>query len=154
MLWLMKLKKTKMVVGWFEEELWVVRGSCGTVLVRREFGLLTNHNRLDCEGMCGSLYWIDYEVLECDICEPLSLWCPQIALCAQGWVFQRRISCFEMIVAISISAWWPILIKWKRFWEWTRLNGGIPKELKKCELYIGWFYCLKRKVIVVIADTL
>ena len=31
--------KTKMVVGWFEVELRVVRGLCGKVLVRREPGL-------------------------------------------------------------------------------------------------------------------
>jgi len=63
--------KTEMVVGWFEEELWVVRGSCGTVLVRRESGLWIHHNRVDCEATCGSLCWIDYEVLECDTCAPL-----------------------------------------------------------------------------------
>jgi len=28
--------ETEMVVGWFEEELSVVRGLCGMVLVRRE----------------------------------------------------------------------------------------------------------------------
>jgi len=47
--------KTEMVVGWFEVELWVVRGSCGTVLVRREPGLWNFHNHVDWEAMCGSL---------------------------------------------------------------------------------------------------
>jgi len=42
------------------------------------------------------------------------------------------ISYFEMIVAIVISIWWPILTKWIQFWEWTHLNGGIPKEFYKC----------------------
>jgi len=37
-----------MVVGWFEEELWVVRGPCGTVLMRREFGLWNYRNCVDC----------------------------------------------------------------------------------------------------------
>ena len=48
--------KTEIVVGWFEEELWVVRGPCGTVLVTREPGLWIGRNRVDCEAMCGSLY--------------------------------------------------------------------------------------------------
>jgi len=71
--------KTEMVVGWFEVEPCVVRGSCGTVLIRREPRLWINHNCMDCEAMCGSLWWIDYEVLECDTC---ALSCPQLILCA------------------------------------------------------------------------
>jgi len=74
--------ETEMVVGWFEEELWVVQGPSGTVLVRKEHELRINHNRVDCEAMCGSLWWIDYEVLKCVICGPPSLPCPQITLCA------------------------------------------------------------------------
>jgi len=35
---------------------------CGTVLVRREFGLWNYRNRVDCEAMCCSLCWNDYEV--------------------------------------------------------------------------------------------
>ena len=45
--------------------------------------------------------------------------------------FPKKDFMFEKIVATTINAWWPILIKWKQFWEWTRLNGGIPKEFYK-----------------------
>jgi len=61
--------KTEMVVGWFETELWVVRGSCGTVFVRREPGLWINHNRVDCEAMCSLFCWLDYKVFECVTCK-------------------------------------------------------------------------------------
>jgi len=47
--------ETEMVVRWFEEEQWVVRGLCGTVLVRRESGLWIDRNLVDYEAMCGSL---------------------------------------------------------------------------------------------------
>jgi len=47
--------KTEMVIGWFEVELWVVRGRCGMVLVMREFKLWIVRNRVDCEAICGSL---------------------------------------------------------------------------------------------------
>jgi len=74
--------KTEMVVGWFEVELWVVWGSYGTMLVRKALGLWINCNCVDCEALCGSLWWIDYEVLECDTCGSPSLPCPQVTLCA------------------------------------------------------------------------
>ena len=123
--------ETEMVVGWFEEELWVVQDFWGTVLVRREFVLWIDRNCVDCEAMCGSLCWIGYEVLECDICEPpFPSMSSNCVMCIRV-SFSRRISCFEIIVAITISAWGPILIKGKQFWEWTRSNGGIPKEFYK-----------------------
>jgi len=74
--------ETEMVVGWFEEELWVVWALCGMVLVGREPGLWINRNRVHCEAMCGSLCWIDYEVFKCETCAPLSLPSPQVTLCA------------------------------------------------------------------------
>jgi len=62
--------ETEIVVGWFEVEIWVVRGSLWYGACEEEAWLWINRNCMDCEAMCGSLCWIDYEVLECDTCEP------------------------------------------------------------------------------------
>jgi len=46
--------KTETVVGWFELELRVVRGSLWYGACEREPGLWINRNCVDCEAMCGS----------------------------------------------------------------------------------------------------
>ena len=64
--------ETEMVVGWFEVELWVIQGPCGTgCMWGGSLGLCNFRNRVDCEAMCGSLCcWIDYEVYVCETCKP------------------------------------------------------------------------------------
>jgi len=110
MLWQMNCK-TEMVVGWVEEELWVVRSACGRILVRREFGLWINRIRVDCEAMCASLCcWNDYEVLKCNTCKSLPFYVMKMHY---GWEYGHLTTnisrVLKLMIAMTNSKQWPIL---------------------------------------------
>jgi len=74
---------------------------------------------------------LNYEVFECVHVHSYPFYVTKFDYLHNGEFWKRRISCFKMIVAIIISVWWRISTKWIQFWEWTWLNGGIPKEFYK-----------------------
>ena len=72
-----------------------------------EGGWVVNYrNRVDCEAMCGLLCGIDVIDMKClnVIYVMYVLKCLNCLLCIRVSFSQRKISCFEKIVAITINA--------------------------------------------------
>jgi len=149
--------KTEIVVGWFEAELWVVRGSCGTVLVRREHVLWINCNHVDCEAMCGSLCcWNDYEVFECETCKSLSFYMSKMHYVWKCGDLTKKVSrVFKLIIAMVNSKQWPILAIQAVFGSEPAWTGESLKRFRK--VWVIWWMILPKettKLLAVMADIL
>ena len=131
--------------------------SCGTVLVRRAFGLWYYRNRVDCEAMCGSLCcWNDYEVFECEMCKSLSLLYVCDALCVEVGDLTKNVSrLFKLIVAMINSKQWPILAIQTVFGSEPAWMGESLKCFRK--VWVIWWMTLPKettKLLTLMADTL
>jgi len=130
MLWLWKWNwvGSWTVWGWTNENFEVL---CDWCCMRGELGLWLTAIVWIARPCVTHVAKLNYEGFECVHVHPYPFYVIQFNYLHKAKFWKRRISCFEMIVAIITSAWWPILTKWIQFWEWTHLNGGIPKEFYK-----------------------
>jgi len=109
--------KTEMVVEWFEVELWVVRCPVVGCYVRRYSGVWLTTIVWIAQPCVAHVTKLNNEVFKCVHVHPYPLYVIKFDYLHKGQFWKRRISWFEMIVAIIISAWLAILTQWIQFYK-------------------------------------